>query len=177
MVESFFYKSSYLTNKNMSIHHSFPMILQCSDQLFRAQWTAAHQAPLSMGSSCLQGIFSSQGSNPCLQPWDADSLTLVPHGKPHGYTADLTNSNCTISKISISNIQFFDAYPLSTLTILLILSKFFNSSGPPIYIFTFYLLPGVLIYLLNLNFMAHQYNHLYIHPQFFCSFFSEVFFA
>ena len=161
----------------MSIHHSFPMILQCSDQLFRAQWTAAHQAPLSMGSSFLQGIFPSQGSNPCLQPWDSDSLTLVPHGKPHGYTADLTNSNCTISKISISNIQFFDAYPLSTLTILLILSKFFNSSGPPIYIFTFYLLPGVLIYLLNLNFMAHQYNHLYIHPQFFCSFFSEVFFA
>ena len=172
MVERFFfYKSSYLTNKNVFIHHSFP-ILQCSHQLFRAQWTAAYQAPLSTGSSFLQAIFPSQGSNLRLQPWDADSLTLVPHGKPHGYTVDLTNSNCTISKISVSNIQFFDAYPLSTLTILLILSKFFNSSRSPIYIFTFYLLPGVLIYLLNLNLMAHHYNHLYIHPQFFCSFFS-----
>ena len=50
----------------------------------------AHRAPLSMGfprqedcGSChflLQGIFPSQGLNPHLLPWQADSL---PPGKPH----------------------------------------------------------------------------------------------
>ena len=58
-------------------------------------WTAAHQAPLSMGfskqeywSGChalLQGIFPTQGSNPhllFLLHWQVNSLLLVPPGKP-----------------------------------------------------------------------------------------------
>ena len=49
-------------------------------------WTIACQAPVSMGfhrkntrAGChflLQGIFSTQGSNPCLLHWQADSLPL-----------------------------------------------------------------------------------------------------
>ena len=63
-------------------------------------WTVAHQAPLSMGFSSmktgvgchflLQGIFSTRGSNPRvlhLLHWQADSLPLVPPGKPHLATA------------------------------------------------------------------------------------------
>ena len=58
-------------------------------------WTAAHQAPLSVGfsrqehwSGChalLQGIFLTQGSNLhllCLLHWETGSLPLVPPGKP-----------------------------------------------------------------------------------------------
>ena len=60
-------------------------------QLFATPWTAAHQAPPSMGfsrqeywSGChflLQGIFLTQGSNPHLfrlLHWQAGSLPLVP---------------------------------------------------------------------------------------------------
>ena len=63
-------------------------------QLFATLWTVAHQAPLSMGCSMheywsglhalLQGIFPTQGSNPCLLwllPWQVGSLPLVPAGK------------------------------------------------------------------------------------------------
>ena len=55
-------------------------------------WTAVHQAPLSMGlsrqeywsgsHSLLQGIFPTQGSNPCLLHWQADSLSLSCQGSP-----------------------------------------------------------------------------------------------
>ena len=58
-------------------------------------WTVAHQAPLSMGSpgkntgvgshALLQGIFLTQGLNPCLLChlyWQVDSLPLAPPGKP-----------------------------------------------------------------------------------------------
>ena len=58
-------------------------------------WTKAHQAPLPMGFSrqeywsglhtLLQGIFLTQGSNPCLLHllhWQAGSLPLVPPRKP-----------------------------------------------------------------------------------------------
>ena len=64
-------------------------------QLFVTPWTVAHQAPLSMGLSgkntgvgchfLLQGIISTQGSNPCLLHllcWQAGSLTTVPPGEP-----------------------------------------------------------------------------------------------
>ena len=63
-------------------------------QLFATQWTEAHQAPLSMeffrqdiGMGChalLQGIFPTQGSNPCLLcllHWQMDSLPLAQLGK------------------------------------------------------------------------------------------------
>ena len=51
--------------------------------LFVTPWTVARQAPLSMGSpgkntgvschSLPQGIFLTQGQNPCLLHWQADS--------------------------------------------------------------------------------------------------------
>ena len=63
--------------------------------LFVTVWTVACQAPLSMGfsrqeyrSGChdlLQGIFPTQGSNPCLLSllhWQARSWLLAPPGKP-----------------------------------------------------------------------------------------------
>ena len=65
-------------------------------QLFLIPWTVAHLAPLSMGFSrqntgvscyfLLQGIFLTQGLKLHLQHlphWQADSLPLVPLGKPH----------------------------------------------------------------------------------------------
>ena len=61
-------------------------------QLFATPWTAARQAPLSMGffrqeywsglHVLLQGIFPTQGSNPCLLHWQAGSLPLSHLGSP-----------------------------------------------------------------------------------------------
>ena len=72
----------------------------------------AHQAPLSMGFSkqeygegChafFQGIFPTQGLKLrllCLLYWQADSLPLMPPGKPEVILTVLTNPLCT-------NIQF-----------------------------------------------------------------------
>ena len=63
---------------------------------FATLWTVALQAPLSMGFprqeygvSChalLQGIFLTQGLNPChscLLHWKVGSLPLAPPGKPY----------------------------------------------------------------------------------------------
>ena len=65
-----------------------------------APWTVAHQAPLSMGFSrqedcsglraLLQGLFQTQGLNPCLLCllyWQAGSLPLGPPGKSAHWTA------------------------------------------------------------------------------------------
>ena len=59
---------------------------QVVSKSFATPWTVAHQAPLSMqflrqeyGVGCyllLQGIFLTQGLNPCLLHWQADSLLL-----------------------------------------------------------------------------------------------------
>ena len=57
---------------------------------FVTLWTVAHQAPLSIpgkntGVGChalLQGIFPTQGSNPHLLHWQADSLPLSHPGSP-----------------------------------------------------------------------------------------------
>ena len=59
-------------------------------------WTIAHQAPPSWDSpdkntavgchTLLQGVFPTQGLNPCLLQvlhWQAGSLALAPPGKPH----------------------------------------------------------------------------------------------
>ena len=64
-------------------------------RLFVTPWTVAYQTPLSVASpgkstevgchSFLQGIFPTQGSNPCLLcllHWQAGSLPLAPPGKP-----------------------------------------------------------------------------------------------
>ena len=56
-------------------------------------WTRAHRAPLcpwdspgkNTGMGChffLQGIFPTQGSNPCLLHWQTDSLPLSQQGSP-----------------------------------------------------------------------------------------------
>ena len=82
---------------------SFCYILKCTVcmlsrvQLSVTPWTVAHQSPLSMsfpgkntGVDChflLQGIFLTQGLNPCLScllPWQVDSLPLRHLGSP-GY--------------------------------------------------------------------------------------------
>ena len=48
-------------------------------------WGVAHQAPQSMGCHfLLKGVFPTQGSNPGLLHWQADSLMTVPPGKPPG---------------------------------------------------------------------------------------------
>ena len=60
--------------------------------IFAIPWTVAHQTPLCMGfllhrntevggHFLLQGIFPTQGLNPCLLHWQVD--TTEPHGKPH----------------------------------------------------------------------------------------------
>ena len=64
-------------------------------RLFATLWTVALQAPLSMGFPRQEywselplpplGIFPTQGLNPhvlCFLYWQADSLPLVPPGKP-----------------------------------------------------------------------------------------------
>ena len=64
-----------------------PWVCVCCAQLFVTPWTVALQVPLSVGfpskntgmGCCflLQGIFPTQGSNPCLLRllyWQADSL-------------------------------------------------------------------------------------------------------
>ena len=65
-----------------------------SVQLFATLWTAAHQAPLSMGFSRQEywsalpfrhGIFLTQGQNSrvlCLLHWQVDSLPLAQPEKP-----------------------------------------------------------------------------------------------
>ena len=63
-------------------------------------WTVACQAPLSMGFLCpgqdmehflLQGIFLTQGSNPCLLHWQADSLPLSHQGSSTRFTVQMTD--------------------------------------------------------------------------------------
>ena len=58
----------------------------------RSLWTVAYQAPLwefpgkNTGVGChslLQEIFPTQGSNPCLLDWQADSLPLSHQGSPN----------------------------------------------------------------------------------------------
>ena len=70
--------------------------------LLETPWTVASQVPLSMGFSrqeygrgyhfLFQGIFPTQGSNPCLLcllHWQAGSLPLAPPGKPISWIADI----------------------------------------------------------------------------------------
>ena len=73
-----------------------------SDSL-RPPWTVACQAPLSVEfprqeswSGChflVQGIFPTQGSNPCLLHWEADSLLLSHLGRHHGRLFALKREN------------------------------------------------------------------------------------
>ena len=76
------------------------------DPLSATLWTVVHQASLlwdspgkNTGVGChalLQGIFPTQGSNPCLLPlqhWQAGSLPLEPPGK-------------TLNSVQVTSIQF-----------------------------------------------------------------------
>ena len=56
----------------------------------------------------LQGIFPTQGSNPCLLSllhWQADSLPLVPPGKPLYYYTSCFSSDYFLKKSDSSNSQ------------------------------------------------------------------------
>ena len=66
----------------------FDLSIICNS--FVTSWTVAHQAPLwdfpgkNAGVGChflLQGIFPTQGSNPCLPQWQAGSLPLHCQGQ------------------------------------------------------------------------------------------------
>ena len=75
---------------------------------FVTPWTEAHQALLPMefsrhrntGVGChflLQGIFPTQGSNPCLLSllhWQVDSLSLAPPRKPPAPSTGSIHSSC-----------------------------------------------------------------------------------
>ena len=79
------------TEEDMEVSCVCERWLSCI-QLSVTLWTAAHQAPLSMGVSSkntevgchalLMGIFLTQGSNPSLLHWQADSL-LLSHLESH----------------------------------------------------------------------------------------------
>ena len=70
-------------------------------RLFGTAWSVAHQAPLSMDSPgkntrvfchfLLQWIFPTQGWNPRLLCWQADSLLSDPPGKPPQRTPEAKN--------------------------------------------------------------------------------------
>ena len=70
---------------------------------FVTPWTVAHQAPLSMGLPSkntgvhchflIQGVFLTQGSNPCLLYRQADSLQLRQMGSPQLAFSSLKNQH------------------------------------------------------------------------------------
>ena len=86
------------------------LVLSCfyCVRVFATLWTITGQAPLSMdspgkntGVGChflLQGIFLTQGLNPCLLPCRL-SFTAEPTGKP--------SLPCTLADMSTSNVYFF----------------------------------------------------------------------
>ena len=90
-------------------------------QLFATPCTIAHQAPLPMGFSkqeywsglprLIQGIFPTQGSNPCLScllHWQVGSLPLGHLGSPLSYTHTHTHTHThdvTCSKFPLHSTQ------------------------------------------------------------------------
>ena len=112
------------------VHECFSFLSVCAQalgpvQLFTTPWTVAHQA-LSVGFSrqeywralpvLLQGIFPSQGLNPCLLcllPWQADSLSLAPPGKPLSILKVIFRS--LISLFSVPSFQAAGPPHMSTI--------------------------------------------------------------
>ena len=87
-------------------------------QLFVNPWTAAHQAPLSVGFSSknarvdchflFQEIFPTQGLNPCLLRllhWQVDSLPLHHPGNPMGFPHLKTQWDYLISKPGLEKLH------------------------------------------------------------------------
>ena len=68
---------------------------RCHVQVFATPWTVARQAPPSMGFPRQEywsglpfpspGVFKTQGLNPGLLHWQAESLPSEPPGKPRIY--------------------------------------------------------------------------------------------
>ena len=85
--------------------------------VFVTPWTLACYAPLSIGfskqvycSGChflLQGIFPTQGSNPCLLHWQVDSLPLSHEGSPRRYLYRDKPSLYLLSCVSVPFPHFF----------------------------------------------------------------------
>ena len=108
-------------------------------QLFVTPWTIACQAPLSMGFSrqeywnglhaLLQGIFPTQGSNPRLLHWQADSLSLSHLGSP---TSEDTKNQTPSFPLSDSlpwySPSLLHASPPQYTSLQV---DFMNSNGPP----------------------------------------------
>ena len=71
-------------------------------------WTVAHQARLCMGFSkqgchfLLQGIFPTQGSNPCLLHWQAGSLLLSHQESPVSLPTLYQNTLSTLRILPLS---------------------------------------------------------------------------
>ena len=86
-------------------------------QLFVTPWTVARQAPLFMGFSrqeywsellaLYQGIFPTQGLNPCLLLWQMGSLPLVPPGSPHIFIDGFKKSETSLDLHAKCNLYVY----------------------------------------------------------------------
>ena len=110
----------------MSMYHACMLSCLSCVQLFATPQTVVHQAPLTMGIlqarilgvSChflLQGIFLTQGSNPGLLHWQADSLPLSHLGSPHlillmAYFPDALLPNFFVYLTLISNFPLHHCF-------------------------------------------------------------------
>ena len=84
---------------------------------FATQWTIACQASLSMGFyrqeywsglPCpLQGIFLTQGWNPCLLLWQMGSLPLVPPGSPRIFIDGFKKSEISLDLHAKCNLYVY----------------------------------------------------------------------
>ena len=64
-----------------------------------------------MGShSLLQGVFPTQGSNPCLLHWQADSFTTEPPGKPKVRNRHMKNINRVTNLFNLPKRKVMEDY-------------------------------------------------------------------
>ena len=125
-----------------------------------------------MGVGCyflLQGIFPTQGSNPCLLHWQADSVPLSHLGSPCWFLASSSAKNyillrCFSSLLPIStvlNCRQYDSYLF-----------FFNPCYPWLIVQVrqvgkkdevLYLLTVFLVICLHRNTYVYMYSHIHIH--------------
>ena len=94
------------------------MLSGCHVQHWAAPWTVAHQALLPMGFlgqrvGCrflCQGIFSTQGSNPCLLHWQVDSLPLSHQGSLEWGSLSLNPTSSPLTESLWVNYVIFYLY-------------------------------------------------------------------
>ena len=124
--------------------HVCPKSLQsCTlcDLMVVTLWTAAQQAPLSMGFFRQEywsglpcpppGIFSTKGSNPCLLSllnWQAGSLPLVLPGKSHNSCRVIVNTWQIMDIISFNHSTFL-RYTQSVFNLQIMILRLNNVKG------------------------------------------------